>query len=160
GQISGQLSLSGGRATGIVEWDTVGPQGVYAVYGGDGNYAGTSSAPVTVQVAKAVPTINLQMDTPRIRTGDVTSFTALLTSALASTNAHAPTGTIQFLDAVNGGPAQPISVPQAVVGGNGGTLIATLAATLPKGTNLITAVYSGDTNWKAAVSLPIVVKGN
>jgi hypothetical protein len=44
GQISGPVALFGGRATGTVEWDSVGTQGVYAVYGGDGNFAGGSSA--------------------------------------------------------------------------------------------------------------------
>jgi hypothetical protein len=157
GPISGQVVLSGGRAAGIVEWDTVGSQGVYAVYGGDGNYAGSNSAPVTVNVAKAVPTITAQAEALHVAAGAQTSVTAALSSALASTNAPAPTGTIQFFDAANGGAAQPISVPQTLVGGNGGTLIATLALTLPKGTNLVTAVYSGDGNWKGAVSLPVTI---
>jgi hypothetical protein len=157
GQISGQLGLSGGKATGTVEWDSVGAQGVYAVYGGDGNYAGGSSAPVTVHVAQAVPKITVQAQAGRVSVGDQTSITALLTSPLASTNAPAPTGTIQFFDAANGSAAHAIGAPQVVVGGNGGALIATLATTLPKGTNVITAIYSGDVNWKSAVSTPISV---
>ena len=157
GQISGQLALSGGRASGIVEWDAVGSQGVYAVYNGDGNYAGANSAPVTVHVAQAVPTVTEQAGATHIAVGAQTSVTASLISQLASTNAPAPTGTIQFFDAVNGGEARPVSVPQAVVGGYGGMLIATLALTLPKGTNLVTAVYSGDVNWKSAVSLPVAI---
>jgi hypothetical protein len=64
---------------------------------------------------------------------------------------------VQFFDAADGGQAKPLSVPQTVVSGNGGTLIATLPLTLPKGTNLITAVYSGDVNWKTAVSLPVTI---
>jgi hypothetical protein len=157
GQISGKIGLSGGKATGIVEWDSVGTQGVYAVYGGDGNFAGGSSATVTVHVAQAVPTITVKPATDRVAVGAETSMTALLTSPLASTNAPALTGTIQFFDAVNGGPVHAIGAPQVVVGGNGGTLIATLATTLPKGTNVITAVYSGDANWKSAVSAPLPI---
>ncbi|QNI31730.1 Ig-like domain repeat protein [Alloacidobacterium dinghuense] len=156
GQISGQLALSGGRASGIVEWDTVGSQSVYAVYNGDGNYAGANSTPITVHVAQGVPTVRLQAEATRVQAGAQISVTASLISSLASTNVAAPTGTIQFFDAEDG-QARPISVPQAVVGGNGGTLIATLAATLPKGTNLITAVYSGDANWKSVISVPVTV---
>ncbi|HEX3470333.1 MAG TPA: Ig-like domain repeat protein [Silvibacterium sp.] len=157
GQISGQLALSGGRASGIVEWDTVGSQSVYAVYNGDGNYAGANSAPVTVHVAQAVPEVTLHAEATRVEAGAQTSVTASLVSPLASTNAPAPTGTLQFFDAADGEQAKPLSVPQAVVSGNGGTLIATLPLTLPKGTNLITAVYSGDVNWKTAVSLPVTI---
>jgi Bacterial Ig-like domain (group 3) len=60
GQISGQAVLAGGKATGIVEWDAVGTQGVYAVYAGDTNFAVGSSAPVSVNVAQGVPTVTLQ----------------------------------------------------------------------------------------------------
>jgi len=156
GQISGQLSLSGGKAAGIVEWDTVGTQGVYVAYSGDGNYAGGSSATVTVHVTQAVPTIKVQPEAVHVDVGDQTSVTASLISSLASTNAPAPTGTIQFFDSVNGGATHAVGVPQVVVGGNGGTLIATIAATLPRGSNVITAVYSGDANWKSAISAPSV----
>jgi hypothetical protein len=156
GQISGQLGLSGGRATGIVEWDTVGTQGVYAVYGGDGNFAGGSSATVSVHVTQAVPTITVQPAADHLGVGNETSMTASLTSSLSSTNAPAPTGTIQFFDTVNGGARRAIGAAQVVVSGNGGTLIATIASTLPEGTNVITAVYSGDVNWKGAVSTPSV----
>ena len=162
GQISGQLELSGGKAAGIVEWDTVGAQGVYAVYSGDANFAGGSSVTVNVHVAQAVPTVTLQPNATHVGVGDETSITASLTSALAATNAPAPTGAIQFFDSVNGSAAQAIGAPQVIVGGNAGVLIATLAVTLPKGINVITAVYSGDVNWKKAVSAstPIIVSGH
>ena len=154
GQLSGQVGLSGGKATGIIEWDSVGTQGVYAVYGGDGNFAGGSSTTIAVHVAQVVPEVIVKPAADHVTIGAVTSLTASLISPLASTNAPAPTGTIQFLDSVNGGPVHAIGAPQVVVGGNGGTLIATLATTLPKGIHVITAVYSGDANWKNAVSAP------
>jgi hypothetical protein len=55
---------------------------------------------------------------------------------------------------------QAVGTPQAVVGGNGGALLAALAPALPQGSNTITAIYSGDTNWKSATSTaaaPIIV---
>jgi hypothetical protein len=157
GQVSGQIELSGGHASGIVEWDTVGSQRVYAVYGGDANYAGANNTPITVHVAQAVPEIHLQALSNRLEVGEQISLTASLISSLSSTNVPGPTGAIQFFDAIGGGMAQPISVPQAVTTGNGGSLVATLASSLPKGVNLITAVYSGDANWKSAVSLSVSV---
>ncbi len=157
GFISGNVALTGGRATGTLEWDKVGAQSVYAVYGGDPNYTGANSAPVTVNVAQAVPQLQLQAQATRIGADDQTSITASLINPLASTHAPVPTGTIQFFDSVDGGQAQPIGVPQAVVGGNGGSRLATLPLTLAKGKHLITAAYSGDVNWKTAVSSPVAI---
>jgi hypothetical protein len=157
GFISGDVALTGGRATGTLEWDKVGAQSVYAVYGGDSNYTGANSAPVTVNVAQAVPQLQLQAEATRIGAADQTSITASLINPLASTHAPVPTGTIQFFDSVDGGQAQPIGVPQAVVGGNGGSRLATLPLTLAKGKHLITAAYSGDVNWKTAVSSPVAI---
>ena len=99
----------------------------------------------------------LVADANNLTVGSQASVTASLVSPLSSTNAPAPTGTIQFFDALNGGAAKPVSVPQVVVGGNGGTLISTLALTLPEGNNLITAAYSGDSNWKSAISRPVAI---
>jgi hypothetical protein len=160
GQISGQLELSGGKASGIVEWDNVGAQSVYAVYGGDGNYAGASSSSIKVTVSQATPALIVQPLSGYVAVGGQTSVSALLTSPLSTTNVPAPTGTIQFFDFANGAAAQPIGTPQAISTGNGGTLLATLAPLLPTGSNVITAMYSGDANWKAVMSAaipPIVV---
>jgi hypothetical protein len=157
GQISGQVALSGGRASGIVEWDIVGAQRVYAVFNGDGTYAGANSVPVLVEVAQATPQLSLKAHATHLTSGTEDSITATLLSSLSSSNAPAPTGTIQFFDAANGGAAQRLGTPQAVVGGNGGMLLATVAKTLSPGTHLITAIYSGDSNWKKTLSLPVEI---
>jgi hypothetical protein len=160
GQIAAQLALAGGKATGTVEWDAAGPQSVYAVYGGDNNFAGVSSAPVAVTVTQAAPMLTVQPIAAYAAVGSVTSVSALLSSPLASTNAPAPTGSIQFYNSLNGAAAAPLGNPQGVTIFNGSTLLATLAPTLPQGSNVVTAVYSGDANWKsvsAAPSAPIVV---
>jgi len=155
GQITAQIEALGGKASGVVEWDQVGPQGVYAVYSGDGNYAGASSAPAKVTVTQATPTITVQPLATTVAVGAQTSLSAVLTSTVSSTNVLAPSGTIQFLDSVNGQAATQIGqVTPAVTSGNGGTLLATIAPTLPAGSNVITAIYSGDANWKAATSSP------
>ncbi|WP_433972036.1 Ig-like domain repeat protein [Tunturiibacter lichenicola] len=156
GQISGQIVLAGGKATGTAEWDAVGAQGVYAVYAGDTNFAVASSTPVSVNVAQGVPTVTVQPRDNVVRVREETSITALLTNSVASTNVQAPTGTIQLFDAVDGDRPRAIGVPQVVISENG-ALGATLATTLPKGVNVITAIYSGDANWKSVVSAPSVI---
>jgi Bacterial Ig-like domain (group 3) len=156
GQISSPAVLAGGKATGIAEWDAVGIQGVYAVYAGDTNFAVASSTPVSVNVAQGVPTVTLQPRDNVVRVGEQTSVTALLTSSVASTNVQAPTGTIQLFDAVDGDRPRAVGVPQVVIGENS-ALGTTLATTLPKGVNVITAIYSGDANWKSVVSAPSVI---
>ena len=161
GQIGGQLMLSGGKATGLVEWDIAGVQNVYAVYGGDGNYAPGSSAKTSVTVNKGVPTVVVQPLAAVVAVGGQASITALLGNPNgASSTAPTPTGSIQFYDSVNGADKVAVGTPQGITGGNQGTLLATLAPVLAAGSNVITAVYSGDANWATATSAaaaPIVV---
>jgi hypothetical protein len=161
GQIAAQLLLSGGKATGLVEWDTAGAQNVYAVYGGDGNYAPGSSAKTSVTVNKGVPTVAVQPLMAVVAVGGQASVTALLGNPNGtSTTVPTPTGSIQFYDAVNGAAAVAIGTPQGITAGNQAVLLATLAPVLPAGSNVITAVYSGDSNWAtstSAAAAPIVV---
>jgi subtilase family serine protease len=155
GEVGGQLLLGGGKATGQVEWDIAGAQNVYAVYGGDGNYAPGSSSKIAITVNKGVPSLLVQPVASVIAVGGQASVTALLGNPNpASTTAPAPTGSIQFYDAINGAASVAIGTPQGVTGGNQGTLLATLAPLLATGSHVITAVYSGDTNWASATSAP------
>lgn len=155
GEVGGQLLLSGGKATGLVEWDTAGAQNVYAVYGGDGNYAPASSAKTAITVNKGVLQVVVQPLASVVAVGGQSSVTALLVNPNgASATAPTPTGSIQFYDAVNGAAAVAIGTPQGITGGNQGTLLATLAPMLATGSNVITAVYSGDANWASATSAP------
>jgi len=155
GQIAAQIEPLGGKASGVIEWDQVGLQGVYAVYSGDGNFAGVSSGTTNVTVTQAVPVITVQPIATTVAVGDRTSISALLTSTVSSTNVLSPTGTVQFLDSVDGKPATQIGkVTPSLATGNGGTILATIAAALPQGSNVITAVYSGDANWRRVTSAP------
>jgi subtilase family serine protease len=154
GQISAPVELSGGRATGFVQWTLAGAQQVYATYSGDANFAGSNSPISTVTVAQAQPTITVQPQASYVAVGGQASVTALLTSPLSSSNVPAPTGSIQFFDSLNGAAAQAIGTAQGIATGNGSSLLATLAPNLPTGSNVITAVYSGDVNWKTTTSAP------
>ncbi|HEY9126064.1 MAG TPA: Ig-like domain repeat protein, partial [Acidobacteriaceae bacterium] len=155
GPISGQMLLSGGKAIGTVEWDTVGAQNVYATYWGDENYGGAHTGNTSVTVAKGTLAVTVQPVATVVAVGGQASVTALLANPNpASANEPAPTGSIQFYDAVGGKAAVAVGAPQGITGGNQGTLLATQAMTLAEGTHVITAVYSGDANWASVTSAP------
>jgi hypothetical protein len=159
GPLGAQLALAGGKAIGTMEWDNVGTQPVYATYEGDNNFGGASSPATTVTVAQATPALTVQPASTYAGVGTIASVTAVLSNPLGSTSASAPTGTIQFFGSLNGAAAQAIGKPQTVTTSNG-ALLATLASALPQGSNIITATYSGDSNWKSvssAATSPIVV---
>ena len=154
GAISTPLTLSGGQATGFIQWPSAGTEKVYASYTGDVHFAASNSAIVTVNVTQTQPTLTVQALANYVAVDGQASVTALLTSPLSSSNVPAPTGSIQFFDSLNGATAQAIGTAQDIAAGNGGSLLATLAPNLPMGSNVITAVYSGDANWKTTSSTP------
>jgi hypothetical protein len=154
GPITAPLVLTGGQATGFIQWSSAGMQQVYATYSGDPNFAASNSPVSIVNVAQVQPSLTVQPVAGYVAVGGQTSVSALLTSPLSSSNVPAPTGSIQFFDSLNGAAAQAIGTAQSVANGNGGSLLATLAPSLPAGSNVITAVYSGDLNWKTTTSAP------
>jgi hypothetical protein len=115
---------------------------------------------VNVTVTQATPTLTVQPIAPYAGVGSVTSVSAIIGTPLASLNVPAPSGSVQFYDSLNGAAATRIGAPQGLTFYNGSTLLATLAPALPAGSNVLTAVYSGDANWKSvssAASVPVVV---
>lgn len=160
GQQTVPLTLVGGHASTFIEWSGAGPITVNAEYDGDANYAGSVSGFVTINIAKATPTVQMTTLSNYVLTGTQTSVSAILASPFSSSQATSPTGTIQFMDSVNGAASVLIGSAQPVNTGNGGVIIATVAPVLAAGSHTITAAYSGDTNWngaKSAVGTPIVV---
>jgi hypothetical protein len=121
-----------------------GTHSITAVYSGDTNYNGTTSAALTQTVAK-VPTTSVAT----LTSGTVTyahdlPITATVTPAAA-------TGTVQFMD----GAMVLVTMPLA-----GGTA-AVSPANMPVGTHSITVVYSGDATYAgstSAVALLTVIK--
>jgi len=152
GQLAASMAVIGGQATGFVQWGHVAVEKVYASYSGDANFAASNSSFWTIPVSRATPSLALTANATTVTAGSESSITAILSSSLSSTNVVAPSGSIQFYDSVNGAATVAIGTPQALNGGNGGSILATLAPILPAGRNTITAKYSGDTNWNAASS--------
>jgi autotransporter-associated beta strand protein len=113
---------------------------VTAVYSGDSNYAGSSTATaLTITVGKANSSVNVSANPTSGSFGQSVTFTATVTAA--SPGSGTPTGSVQFFD----GPAiQANSLGTAsVIGG-----VAKLSTTgVHVGSNTITAVFTGDVNF-------------
>ena len=120
-----------------------GSHSITAVYSGDGNYAGSTSAAVTVTVNVAATTTGLTATPNPITYGNAT----LLSATISSTTA---TGTVTFKDGTT-----------TLGTGTVGSGVATYNATaLLGGSHNITAVYSGDTNYAGSTSAIVVVTVN
>jgi hypothetical protein len=153
GQVSNAANIVNGKASVPVEWDSAGPESVYAVYSGDTNFAPSSSGNVMTSVAQGTPAVTLSAAAAYVQTGALTSVSAIITGLPQDANAPLPSGSVQFYDAANGAAAQALGTPQPLATGNGtGVGIATLAAVLPAGTNIVTAQYLGDSNWAATAA--------
>jgi hypothetical protein len=122
---------------------TAGTHSITAVYSGDGDFTGATSAPISQVVNKATPgvggfapiTVASNLN-PSIYQNSVT-FT--------STAPAGSTGTITFMDSTTSLGTSPL------VAGTASLSIPTLVA----GTHPITAVYSGDSNFNGATSTGI-----
>ena len=126
-----------------------GPHTLTASYSGDPSFNGSASATETITITKGIPTVAIS---------SAGSFAAgqagTLTATINPTGPVTPTGTVQLLD---GGVAlgTPVTIPP-------GATQVTLPVTFQTGgAHSVTASYSGDTTYTAAVSpaLAITVSG-
>jgi hypothetical protein len=122
---------------------TAGTHSITAVYSGDGDFTGATSAPISQVVNKATPgvggfapiTVGSSLN-PSIYQNAVT---------LTATAPAGSTGTITFMDATTTLGTSPLV----------GTSATFSVSTLVAGTHPITAVYSGDSNFNGATSAGI-----
>ena len=136
----GVAPVSGDVATITTSTLAVGNHSISAVYSGDTNFVGSAASPMTQVVTKAAATTTLVSSINPARSGKAVSFTITVSSPAVS-----PTGKVQLL--------------------NGTTILATMTlksgtakyntGTLPAGSNIITAVYLGDTNNSGSTSAPV-----
>src|SRR5581483_9410683 len=114
-----------------------GQHSITAVYGGDGNFAGSSSNPVVQTVNDIIPTTiattTAISPTSAAVYGQTVSFSASVSPVSGSAT---PTGTVQFvLDGSNFGAPVPLV--------NGSAVRASIS-TLSVGDHTVAAIYSGD----------------
>ena len=134
---------------------SAGNHSLTATYTGDSNYATSSTTtPVVLNALKSTPTIAVVPASMTPAAGSTLQLTAQISPA--NTGATLPAGSVNFfIDNVSVGTASVIS---------GAPATATLSITAPSiGLHLITATYSGDTNYNNTSSGSVtinVIKAN
>ncbi len=132
----GTATLGHGSGTYTTSSLSAGSHSLTAVYGGNSNYATSTSSTLTQTVNKVTPTLTLASGTNPSTYGNSITLTATLSSPATGT------GTITFKDGST-------TIGSATVSQGSGSLA---IATLNAGSHSLTAVYNGDTNDNSATS--------
>jgi large repetitive protein len=142
----GTGTLNGsGVATFTTSTLAIGPNSITAVYGGDSNNAGSTSAAVTVTVSLAQTSTALMASALNPASGTSVTFTATVTENPGS---GVPTGPASFMDGST-------TLGMGTLNGSGVATYST--TTLALGANSITAVYGGDANNAGSTSAAVTV---
>jgi VCBS repeat-containing protein len=134
----GSASLVNGQASLTTSTLGVGSHSITATYGGDGNF-NSSSSTLAQTVNKASTTTTLSSSANPSAIGQPVTFTA--TVNVVAPAAGTPTGTVTFRDGSTTLATEPL-------GSNGTASFST--STLAVASHLITAVYSGDSNFNGS----------
>src|SRR5207244_4140213 len=132
------VALSGGQATFTTSALSVATHSITVVYGGDGNFNTSTSSALSQVVNKANTNSTVVSSANPSVVGQPVTFTATV-SAVAP-GSGTPTGTVQFKDGTT-----PLGSPVTLSGGQATFTTSALSMAGPS----ITAVYSGDGNFKA-----------
>jgi len=148
--------LASGKVNGTTNQLTGGTYHVTARYGGDGTFAPSVSAPFTVTVGKAASTTTTAAEVP-IGNNHFATFTTgaapvtlFLVAAVNKGGNLTPTGTVNFVDTVNGVAttvASNVGMNQA-----GEAFTASGISSLAVGNHSLVANYSGDASFNASSS--------
>ena len=139
--ILGTGALGGGSASFTTSTQPMGTHSIKAVYGGDSKFLGSKSNAVSQAVSKATSATTLASSRNPSSFGRSVTFTATVAPQYSGT----PSGMVKFL--------------------NGATVLATktlsagtarfATSKLPLGSNMITVVYGGDSNFASSTSAPV-----
>ena len=141
--VLGTSALSGGGATLGTSALSAGSHSITATYNGDTSYASSTSAPITVTVAKATTSATLTSGLNPSQSGNPVQFTASI--AVTAPGAGIPTGTVTFLDGST-------SLGTGTVTGGVATFT---TSSLAIGAHVITASYGGNGNVNGSSSGPL-----
>jgi hypothetical protein len=139
--ILGTGALSGGSASFTTSALPAGTDYIKAVYGGDSKFLGSKSNAVRQVVSKATSTTTLASSRNPSNSGQYVTFTARVAPQFSGT----PTGKVTFLNGATVLATKALS--------NGAASFATSKLSL--GSNIITAVYGGDSNFASSTSAPV-----
>jgi hypothetical protein len=150
-QVSSALAMSGGAASYSTSTLTAGTHSVTAVYSGDANDLGLTSSAYsqTVNVASTSSVLGTSSSSVLVE-GPVT-FTATVTGNAAGA---VPSGQVWFYNTVGGTTTR---IGTGLLTGSGYVSSATFpTSSLPVGSDSITAVYQGDTNYGTSTTAAMV----
>lgn len=143
---SGPVPLSAGaQALFATSGLPAGTVSVTAAYSGNGTFTGSTSSPLPQSVNRSTTTTVLTSSSSTVVAGTPFTLTAVVTSSTAS----GPSGSVSFRDQSSG-----TVIGSAAVGANGHAALN--VAALPAGSYSIVASYSGDANFQASSSAPLV----
>ena len=145
GSSLGTASINGGQAVLTANTLTAGSQDITAVYGGDANYAGTTSAPLDQSISQDGTTTTVYTAANPTVAGQQATFIAVVSPDDASITA---TGTVTFDD---GG----TSLGTAALDGTGTATFTMSSLDVAGSPHLISAVYGGDSNFTGSVADPV-----
>jgi len=152
-------SLQNGVGYLVVPGVGVGMNQVVAMYEGDSTYASASSPAISTNIARVATQASLTTTSAYVLTGSQTSLSFVAQGFAYSANASvSPSGYVQFMDSVNGAAAQQVGMQQTLLLGNPATTaITAMRASLPAGTNVVTANYLGDTYFAPTTTAPVTI---
>jgi hypothetical protein len=133
----GSGTLSGGTASMTTLTLSGGSHSITAVYGGDANFSGSTSAPQTVVVNPAATATALSASANPVPFGTSVTFTAMVTSS-----AGTPTGSVSFTDGATTLGTGTLSAGTATF----------TTSTLAAGAHTIKATYSATANFDTSAS--------
>jgi Bacterial Ig-like domain (group 3)/FG-GAP-like repeat/FG-GAP repeat len=136
----GIAGVSGNAASLTTSGLAMGTHSITAIYSGDSNFTGSTSNTVSQVVTKATTTTTLLSSINPSVQGKPVTFTAVV-SSLAGT----PTGKVQFLN------GKTVLATKLLTSGSAKYTTSTLAA----GSNIVTAVYLGDSKNNGSTSAPV-----
>jgi len=144
---SGTLSTVGTAQVATFSTTTlaIGTHSITAIYAGDSNNAGSTSAPVSQVITAITTTTTLTSSNQTPGYG----VAVTLTATVATTGSHKPTGTATFN---NGNTA----IGMSTLNGSQVATYVTKPTDLAVGANTITAVYGGDANNGPSTSSPLI----
>ncbi len=160
------LPLAAGSAAGSYTHFPGGAYNVFATYGGDGSYAGSTSTGVGVTVAPEDSIVNLQAYTiasnyqlvslagQTVPLGTFVSLNAQpygKSEAATANPASDATGQMVFYDAIGGG--QQTSLGNTAIDSTGNAEVNTVG--LKAGAHSLTAIYDGDRSYNPSQSAPL-----
>lgn len=143
-------------ATATVSLTGSGTHAITAVYSGDTNWFGSTSASTAIVTTKVDSQLVLSASSTTVVNGTNVIFTATASGTNASSTLAPPTGTVTFYSTVG---TTVVTLGTATLTANGTTQsIATISTTgLKAGTNSLYAIYAGDTNYKTSTSNTLTV---